>query len=97
MSGAGAMDLRVPIGGLFVVLGLILVVWGLMTAGDAEMYRRTFGTNLNLWWGVVMLATGLIFLGLARRAARRGARRPLESTPAGAATEAREKRAGLEH
>jgi hypothetical protein len=96
MSGAGAMDLRVPIGGLFVALGLILAGYGLMTAGDTEMYRRTFGTNLNLWWGLVMLATGLIFLALARRGARRGARRPLADSAAGAATEAREKGEGLE-
>ena len=96
MSGAGAMDLRVPIGGLVVVLGVILAGWGLLTAGDADMYRRTFGVNLNLWWGAVMLGTGLVFLGLARRAARRGARRPLESTAAGAATEARERAMGVE-
>ena len=96
MSGAGAMDLRVPIGGLFVALGVILAGWGLFTADDAELYRRTFGVNLNLWWGGVMLVTGLVFLGLARRAARHGARRPLEETRAGAETEAREKAVGLE-
>jgi hypothetical protein len=92
MSGAGTMDLRVPIGGLFVALGLILAGWGLATGGDAAMYERSGGLNVNLWWGVVMLLVGLIFLGLARR----GARRALRTTAAGVETEAREKALGLE-
>ena len=70
-GGAGGMDLRLPIGGLFVVLGVILGVFGIMTNGDAAMYERSGGLNINLVWGVVMLGFGIIFLGLAQRAARR--------------------------
>ena len=92
MSGSAALDLRYPIGGLFVVLGLILAGFGLATNGD-EMYRPSGGVNVNLWWGLVMLVTGLIFLALARR----GARRDRDTiSAAGAATEAREKAMGLE-
>jgi hypothetical protein len=65
------MDLRLPIGGLFVVLGLMLGVYGLMTNGDTAMYERSAGMNINLVWGGVMLAFGTLFLVLARRAARR--------------------------
>lgn len=65
------MDLRLPIGGLFVVLGVILGIFGIMTNGDVEMYARSSGININLVWGAVMLVFGLIFLGLAQRAARR--------------------------
>jgi protein-S-isoprenylcysteine O-methyltransferase Ste14 len=74
MSGGATMDLRIPIGVLFVVLGVILGVYGIMTAGDTQMYERSGGLNINLWWGVVMLASGAVFLGLAARD-RRGEQR----------------------
>jgi protein-S-isoprenylcysteine O-methyltransferase Ste14 len=65
------MDLRLPIGGLFVVLGVILGIFGVMTNGDTVMYQRSGGMNINLIWGVVMLAFGALFLVLAQRAAKR--------------------------
>ena len=96
MSGAAALDLRYPIGGLFVVLGAILGVFGLVTKDDAAIYVPSGGVNINLWWGLVMFVVGLVFLALARRGTRRGGMRPAETTPEGAATEAREKALGLE-
>ncbi len=97
MSGAAALDLRYPIGGLFVVLGLILAGFGLVTGGDAAMYARSEDININLWWGIVMLITGGVFLALAARArGRDGGVRPAESTPMGRETEAREHATGLE-
>jgi hypothetical protein len=65
------MDLRLPIGGLFVVLGVILGAFGLITNGDTAMYERSGGLNINLVWGIVMLAFGALFLVLAQRAAKR--------------------------
>ncbi len=65
------MDLRLPIGGLFLVLGTILSVYGLVTNGDTAMYERSGGLNINLVWGGVMVVFGSIFYGLAQRAARR--------------------------
>jgi hypothetical protein len=70
MSGEASLDLRLPIGGLFAVLGVMLAGYGLVTAGNTEMYVKSGGMNINLIWGVVMFVTGLIFLGLARRGAR---------------------------
>jgi TM2 domain-containing membrane protein YozV len=95
MSGAAAIDLRYPIGGLFVVLGALLAGYGAMTNGDA-MYGRATGVNVNLWWGLVMLATGVLFLLLARRGTQAAAMRPAETTPEGRATERRERETGLE-
>ena len=95
MSAMAALDLRYPIGGLFVVLGILLAGYGLATSGS-PMYARATGINVNLWWGLVMLATGLVFLALAARAGRRGRMRPTATTPEGRATEAREKALGLE-
>ncbi|MDX2183266.1 MAG: hypothetical protein SFW08_04700 [Gemmatimonadaceae bacterium] len=67
MSDAGSLDLRVPIGGLFVALGAVIGAFGLFTAGDAAMYAKSGGININLWWGVVLLVTGAAFLLAARR------------------------------
>src|SRR5262245_51121082 len=96
MSGAIGLDLRYPIGGLFVVLGTILAGYGLATSGNAAMYERSTSINLNLWWGVVMVVFGAFFLALAARASRAAAMRPAEETPEGRATEAREHQMGLE-
>ncbi len=72
MSGEASLDLRLPIGGLFAVLGVMLAGYGLATASNTEMYVKSSGMNINLIWGVVMFATGLIFLGLAKRGAAKG-------------------------
>lgn len=50
-------DIRLPIGGMFSLIGLILVVYGLITYGD-PMYARSLGINVNVWWGVVMFLFG---------------------------------------
>lgn len=65
------LDIRVPIGGMFSILGLILVVYGLVTAGNTEMYARSLGLNMNIGWGAVMLGFGLIMLFFGRRASAR--------------------------
>ena len=93
MSGAGNLDLRVPIGGLFVVLGVMLAGYGAATNGDAARYARSGGVNVNLWWGLVLLAVGLGFLALARRGRGRGG---TGDSAAGRETERREEVLGLE-
>lgn len=60
-----AMDLRVPLGLLFVLLGLLLGGYGL--AGDTAMYATSLGFNLNLWCGLAMLIFGSAMLAVARR------------------------------
>jgi len=69
MSAEGSLDLRLPIGGLFVTLGVMLAGFGLVTGGNTEMYAKSAGININLIWGIVMLITGVIFLVLAKRGA----------------------------
>ncbi len=70
MSGAGGLDLRYPIGGLFAALGVLLGGYGAITAGNTEMYVKSGGLNINLVWGIVLLVTGMLFLFLARRGSR---------------------------
>ena len=95
MSGTTGLDLRLPIGGLFVALGVLLAGYGLATLGDATRYAPSGGLNINLWWGVLMLVVGVLFLLAARRGTAE-ARPALESTE-GRETERREHALGLEH
>ena len=96
MSGSGGLDIRVPIGGLFTVLGLILAGYGLVTAGDTAHYARSLSFNINLWWGLVMLAFGVGLLLSATFYRRGGPARNGAATGQGRSTEDREKRLGLE-
>ena len=59
-------DLRLPLGWLFAVVGLLLVVAGLRASPAAD--ARSLGININLIWGVAMIAFALFCLWLARRA-----------------------------
>lgn len=72
------LDVRLPIGGMFALFGIILVVYGLVS-GEA-MYQRSLGINVNLWWGLVLLVFGLAMLGLAYRAYRRSKLSVTDST-----------------
>ena len=56
------IDLRKPIGYFFLALGLILAIYGMITNGDAEMYRRSLDLNINLIWGGVLIVFGLLML-----------------------------------
>jgi hypothetical protein len=57
-----SFDLRLPIGLLFVVFGVILALDGLVAG------RLVLGINVNLWWGVVLIVFGGGMLALAARA-----------------------------
>jgi hypothetical protein len=59
-------DLRLPLGIIFSLFGLIFVVYGLIS--DPAIYARSLGYNVNLDWGAVLLAFGLIMLRLALKA-----------------------------
>jgi len=65
------LDLRVPLGLMFTLVGLILTVFGLKTNGNAALYAPSLGINANLWWGLVLLTFGLIMLLLGRRGQQR--------------------------
>ena len=96
MSGAAALDIRLPIGGLFTVLGLIVGGYGLATAGDASHYQRSEGININLWWGLVMLVFGVLFLWFGRHGRRPAAPIPALESPEGRVIEILEHERGLE-
>ena len=39
-------------------------MYGLVTR-NSEMYARSLGYNVNIWWGLVMLVFGRVMLGMA--------------------------------
>ena len=61
------VDIRIPIGLMFSILGLMISVYGLITMSDSEIYRKSLGININILMGVVMLVFGLVMLYFARR------------------------------
>jgi hypothetical protein len=60
------LDLRLPIGLMFSIFGVMLLGFGVTS--DAAIYQRSLGINVNLWWGVVLLVFGLVMLGFALKA-----------------------------
>lgn len=64
-----SFDIRLPIGLLFLALGMVLIGYGLTS--DPEIYRtHSLGLNINLIWGACMSGFGALMLALA--ATRRG-------------------------
>ncbi len=64
------LDIRIPIGLMFGLIGLMLLVYGLFTGSD-PMYARSLGINVNQWWGAVLLVFGALMLWFARAGLKR--------------------------
>jgi hypothetical protein len=63
------IDLRVPVGSLFSVLGVLLTAYGAATLGQPGTMPT--GVAIDVIWGLVLLAFGVGMLLLARRARAR--------------------------
>jgi hypothetical protein len=63
------VDIRLPIGLMFGILGVLLAAFGLF--GDKSIYERSLGININLIWGTVLIGFSLILLWLGSRKGRR--------------------------
>jgi len=74
-----SLDLRIPMGLLFTIVGALMTVYGLVTFGS-NIYQRSAGMNINLIWGLVMLVFGIIMYTLGRRADKRPKPAPVEGT-----------------
>jgi len=59
------LDIRLPIGMMFTLIGLLLAVSGFLTKDDAAKYQCSLGININLIWGAVLLVFGGLMLSLA--------------------------------
>ena len=61
---AGLFDIRIIIGALMGIYGVILTIMGLV--GSHASKTKAAGTNINLWAGVVMVLAAIFFIGWAR-------------------------------
>ena len=60
------LDVRLPIGLFFGLLGTLLTAYGVATLGTPG--TAPVGIPIDLVWGVVLLAFGIFMVALARRA-----------------------------
>jgi hypothetical protein len=60
-----SLDLRIPLGLLFLIVGVMLSVYGVATRGS-DIYLRSAGMNINLIWGIVMFVFGVAMFLLGR-------------------------------
>jgi hypothetical protein len=60
------LDIRIPLGLIFLITGAIISVYGFFTRHSA-IYDKSMGINLNLTWGAIMFAFGLIMFLVGRR------------------------------
>ena len=59
------LDIKIPIGLMFTLLGLLLAIFGLVTSGDTALYERSLDININLWTGITMLIIGVFMRATA--------------------------------
>jgi hypothetical protein len=81
-------DIRLPIGYLFTILGVLLTLYGLITT-NSTAYQRSLGININLTWGVVLLIFGLIMAYFAKRSQSRVRREAPDTAVQGSAPKQR--------
>ena len=55
------LDIKIPIGLMFAVFGILLTIFGIFTGGD-DMYAISLGKNINLISGIGMLIFGIFML-----------------------------------
>lgn len=65
------LDIRLPIGMMFGLIGAVMVIYGLITGSNKELYHRSLDININLWWGLVLLVFGVLMFGFAKRSAKK--------------------------
>ena len=63
------LDIRLPIGLMFAILGVLLAGWGLVS--DKAIYERSLGININLIWGIILIVFSVILLWLGSRKGHR--------------------------
>jgi hypothetical protein len=86
------LDIRLPIGLMFAILGALLSVVGLMA--DKSVFQHSLGINVDLWWGIVMMVFGVVMFLLGRRGTATA--RLAEESPEGRKIEEFERQTGVE-
>jgi multisubunit Na+/H+ antiporter MnhG subunit len=61
------LDIRIPLGLIFLLIGGLMSIYGILTRNAAGIYEKSMGINLNLTWGAIMFVFGLIMFFVGRR------------------------------
>lgn len=61
------VDIRIPIGLMFSILGVLITLFGVFTMSNSVMYEKSLGVNVNIIMGLLMLIFGGLMLWFARR------------------------------
>jgi hypothetical protein len=61
------------IAAIILIFGVTIVLAGLLSTGSQT--EGNLGFNVNLWWGLVMVVSGCVILGLSLASPRRRAAR----------------------
>ena len=68
-----SMAIGFYIAAIVLLFGVTLVLAGMLTSG--QQTEGDLGFNVNLWWGLVMVVSGCVILGLTLASPRRRAAR----------------------
>ena len=61
------LDIKIPIGLMFSIFGVILLIYGFITRDDVALYQKSLSHNVNLWMGALSLVFGAVMLLLVKR------------------------------
>jgi formate hydrogenlyase subunit 3/multisubunit Na+/H+ antiporter MnhD subunit len=61
------LDIKIPIGLMFSIFGIILLIYGFITRDDVALYQKSLSHNVNLWMGALSLAFGGVMLLLVKK------------------------------
>ncbi len=64
------VDIRIPIGLMFTIFGVLISVFGLVT-NNTPIYQKSLGINVNILMGILMLVFGLVMLWFARKSGKK--------------------------
>lgn len=67
------------IAAIVLIFGVTLVLAGILSSG--QQVEGNLGFNLNLWWGLVMVVSGCVILGMSLASPRRRAAREARNCP----------------
>ncbi len=56
------LDIRIPIGFMFGIIGVVITIYGIITNGESSMYECSLNININLWSGIIMTIFGILML-----------------------------------
>ncbi len=79
------LDIRIPLGLMFLSTGGLMAVYGLFTRGSA-IYAKSLGFNINLEWGLLMFVFGAVMYAMGRRPRTRR-QTPPDASVAGSVSE----------